>query len=455
MEVKSKDFSRLPAVIKVVGVGGGGNNAVNRMIDAKINSAKFIAVNTDLQALKMSKAEIRIQIGDKLTHGQGAGAEPEKGQKAAEESRVAISEQLKDADLVFITAGMGGGTGTGAAPVVASIAKEMGKLTVAVVTKPFAFEGMVRMKNAEIGIANLSKVVDTLVVIPNEKLMRVAPKLPMLEAFKYADDVLRQGIQGISDLIVTPALINLDFADVCTVMRNKGVAHMGIGRGKGEGRATEAVKQAVFSPLLETSIEGASSVILNVMGSVDMSLEEANEAASLVRQVIAPNANVIFGADMRSSLNDEIIITIIATGFDTPRNENAILNKPAGGNAQRNQQGASGNIGVFGAQRPVQHSNGNAWGNQNPNANRNPYPQNSYSQSPYPQNQQNSYQQGSYQQNSYQQNSYQQPQQPNFQRQDNNQQGFGNPQERSNVGSSVVSADESDFPEFLRRLNNK
>ncbi|MCL2796528.1 MAG: cell division protein FtsZ [Firmicutes bacterium] len=315
MQINKRDIHSMPAVIKVVGVGGGGGNAVNRMMACNIKSAQFIAVNTDLQALNMSNAHHRIQIGDKLTHGQGAGADPEKGQKAAEESRLAISEAIKDADLVFITAGMGGGTGTGAAPVVAAVAKEMGKLTVAVVTKPFAFEGKVRMDHAEIGIQNLKKVVDTLVVIPNEKLMQVAPKLPIIESFKYADDVLRQGIQGISDLIVTPALINLDFADVCTVMRDKGVAHMGIGRGHGDRRTVDAVKQAVFSPLLETSIEGATSVILNIMGSADMTLEETRQAAELVREVVHPNANIIFGADIRDTLNDEVLVTVIATGF--------------------------------------------------------------------------------------------------------------------------------------------
>lgn len=311
----TRNMMTMPAVIVVVGVGGGGNNAVNRMIDEKIKSAKFIAVNTDLQALSMSKAEQRIQIGDKLTHGQGAGADPEKGQKAAEESRNALADAIKDADLVFITAGMGGGTGTGAAPVIAGIAKEMGKLTVAVVTKPFAFEGKPRMDHAEIGIANLKKVVDTLVVIPNEKLMQFAARLPILESFRHADDVLRQGIQGISDLIVTPALINLDFADVCTVMKNSGIAHMGIGRGKGEKRTIDAVKQAVFSPLLETSIEGASRVILNIMGSPDITLDEINEATQLVREVVLPGANIIFGADIRESMNEEIMVTIIATGF--------------------------------------------------------------------------------------------------------------------------------------------
>lgn len=328
MDTENKDFSRLPAVIKVVGVGGGGSNAVNNMIAVNIKSAEFIAINTDLQDLKLSRAKTRIQIGDKLTHGQGAGANPEVGQKAAEESKLVITKALEDADLVFITAGMGGGTGTGAAPVVASIAKEMGKLTVAVVTKPFAFEGKVRMEHAEIGIANLRKVVDTLVVIPNEKLMKVAAKLPMKDSFKYADEVLRQGIQGISDLIVSPSMINLDFADICTVMRNKGIAHMGIGHGKGEGRTTEAVKQAVFSPLLETTIEGATSVILNINGSPDMSLDEANEAANLVRQVVSSKANIIFGADIRESLEDEIVVTIIATGFETPDNERTVLRQP-------------------------------------------------------------------------------------------------------------------------------
>ncbi len=341
--LSKEDFQRPAAIIKVVGVGGGGNNAVNRMIDVDIKSADFIAVNTDLQALKMSKAPIRIQIGDKLTHGQGAGADPEKGQRAAEESKVAITESIKEADLVFITAGMGGGTGTGAAPVVASIAKEMGKLTVAVVTKPFAFEGRVRMEHAEIGIANLRKVVDTLVIIPNEKLMKVACNMPMVDSFKYADDILRQGIQGISDLIVSPALINLDFADVCTVMRDKGIAHMGIGRGKGEGRTTEAVRQAVFSPLLETSIEGATSVIINIIGSPDMTLQEVSEATELVKQVVSPNANIIFGADIRESLDDEILVTIIATGFEGQMPEQA--NK----NARNQVPGhAQNKIGIFG-----------------------------------------------------------------------------------------------------------
>jgi len=315
MQINKKNLTTLPAVIKVVGVGGGGGNAINRMVSANIKSAEFIAINTDLQALNLSNAHQRIQIGDKLTHGKGAGGDPMQGQKSAEESRLAISEAIKDADLVFVTAGMGGGTGTGAAPIVASIAKEMGKLTVAVVTKPFLFEGRIRADHAETGIENLKKVVDTIVVIPNEKLMQIASDLPFVEAFKYADDVLRQGIQGISDLIVTPSMINLDFADVCTTMRNKGMAHMGIGHGKGDRRTLDAVKQAVLSPLLETSIEGATSVILNIMGSSDLTLKEIDQAASLVKEVVHPNAHIIFGADVRDSLNEEIIITVIATGF--------------------------------------------------------------------------------------------------------------------------------------------
>ena len=302
--------------IKVVGVGGGGNNAVNRMIASNIKSAQFIAVNTDKQALQMSEAKERIQIGEKLTRGLGAGADPEVGRKAAEESKAMIAEKLKGADLVFITAGMGGGTGTGAAPVVASIAKEMGILTIAVVTKPFNFEGLRRMENAEIGIANLARCVDTLVVIPNDKLLKVVPKgTPLVEAFKYADDVLRQGIQGISDLIATPSLINLDFADVRTVMRNRGLAHMGIGEGEGENRNIEAVRMAVASPLLETTIEGAQAVIINVTGGFDMTLDEVDGAVQLIKQAVDESANTIFGATIDERYNDRLLITIIATGF--------------------------------------------------------------------------------------------------------------------------------------------
>ena len=306
------------ANIKVIGVGGGGNNAVNRMIDANITSAQFVAINTDKQALLLSKAEHRLQIGEKLTRGLGAGADPEVGQKAAEESKASISEMLKDCDLVFITAGMGGGTGTGAAPVVAQIAKEMGILTIAVVTKPFGFEGKTRIDNCEKGLENLRKYVDTLVIIPNDKLLKLVPKgTPIIEAFMYADDVLRQGIQGISDLIVTPSLINLDFADVRSVMKNRGLAHMGIGRSKGENKTIEAVRQAVSSPLLETTIEGATGVIINVKGGLDLPLDEVYEAADLVKEVVDANCNIIFGSGIDESLNDEVEITIIATGFQS------------------------------------------------------------------------------------------------------------------------------------------
>ena len=302
--------------IKVVGVGGGGNNAVNRMIASNIKSASFIAVNTDKQALLMSEAKEKLQIGEKLTRGLGAGADPEIGRKAAEESKAQIAEKLKGSDLVFITAGMGGGTGTGAAPVVASIAKELGILTVAVVTKPFNFEGKRRMENAEMGIANLARCVDTLVVIPNDKLLKVVPKgTPLVEAFKYADDVLRQGIQGISDLIATPSLINLDFADVRTVMRNRGLAHMGIGEGEGENRNIEAVRMAVASPLLETTIEGAQAVIINITGGYDLTLDEVDGAVQLIKQAVDESANTIFGATIDERYNDRLLITIIATGF--------------------------------------------------------------------------------------------------------------------------------------------
>lgn len=322
------------ANIKVIGIGGGGNNAVNRMVAANITSAEFVAINTDKQALLMSKATHRIQIGEKLTRGLGAGADPEVGQKAAEESKAVITEMLKGCDLAFITAGMGGGTGTGAAPVVAQIARELDILTIAVVTKPFNFEGRRRMENAEKGIANLKKFVDTLVIIPNDKLLKIVPKgTPIVEAFRCADDVLRQGIQGISDLIVTPSLINLDFADVKAVMKDKGLAHMGIGRGKGENKTIDAVRQAVQSPLLETTIEGATGILLNVKGGLDLAIDEVNEAAELVREVVDPSCNIIFGSGIDESLSEEVEITVIATGFNErlknqPKNENEDLNLP-------------------------------------------------------------------------------------------------------------------------------
>lgn len=311
-----ENFKVSSAVIKVMGVGGGGCNAVNSMIESNINSAEYIAVNTDNQALLLSKAGKCLQIGANLTKGLGAGSNPDIGEAAAEETKDEIEEVLKGTDLLFIAAGMGGGTGTGAAAVIARIARELGILTVAVVTKPFSFEGRVRNENANKGISNLKKYVDTLVIIPNDKLLQFLPEhIGMLDAFKVADDMLKQGIIGIVDLIATPSLINLDFADVNTVMRNQGLAHMGVGRAKGENRVIEAVRQAVSSPLLETTIEGAKSVILNVTGGKDLMLSEVNEAAVLIQGIIDAGANIIFGATIDENMSDEVKITVIATGF--------------------------------------------------------------------------------------------------------------------------------------------
>ncbi len=319
------------ASIKVVGCGGGGTNAVNRMVEAGLKGVQFIAVNTDRQALSLSQADVKIQIGEKLTKGLGAGAVPEVGRRAAEESREEIAQAIKGADLVFVTAGMGGGTGTGAAPIVAEIARDSNCLTIAVVTKPFAFEGKQRMKNAEMGINDLKQSVDTLVVIPNDRLLQVVSKgTTMLEAFRIADDILRQGIQGISDLIAVPAVINLDFADVKTIMESGGMAHMGIGTGKGETRLVDAATKAIQSPLLETKIDGARAVLINVTGGKDMSIMEINEAANLVMESADSEANIIFGAGIDESLNDEVRITVIATGFEkTPFPARDKKKKPA------------------------------------------------------------------------------------------------------------------------------
>jgi len=305
------------ANIKVIGIGGGGNNAINRMIDSGLKGVEFISVNTDAQALYLSKADKKIQIGEKLTKGLGAGANPEIGQKAAEESKNEIEDILKGGDMIFVTAGMGGGTGTGAAPVIADISKNLGILTVGVVTKPFAFEGKKRMANAELGITNIKNSVDTLITIPNDRLLSIAEKkTSMIDAFRMADDILRQGVQGISDLIAVPGLINLDFADVRTIMMGTGLAHMGIGKGTGENRAVEAAKQAISSPLLETSIEGAKGVLLNITGGSNLGLLEVNEAAELISSAADPEANIIFGAVIDEKLQDEIRITVIATGFE-------------------------------------------------------------------------------------------------------------------------------------------
>lgn len=305
------------ATIKVIGVGGAGNNAVNRMVESGIRGVEFISVNTDRQALQESKAGSKIQIGEKITRGLGAGANPDIGAQSAEESKSEIAEVLRGADMVFVTAGMGGGTGTGAAPIVAQAAKEMGILTIGVVTKPFTFEGKKRLSQAERGIESLKGKVDTLVVIPNDKLLQIIDrKTSIVDAFKMADDVLRQGVQGISDLIAVPGLVNLDFADVKTIMLNTGMAHMGIGRASGENRAEDAAKQAIQSPLLETSIEGARGVIINITGGSDLGLHEVNTAAELVQRSVDPEANIIFGAVIDENMGEEISITVIATGFE-------------------------------------------------------------------------------------------------------------------------------------------
>ena len=319
------------ATLKVIGVGGGGNNAVNRMIDHGMNNVEFIAINTDGQALNLSKASSKIQIGEKLTRGLGAGANPEIGKKAAEESREQIEDAIQGADMVFVTAGMGGGTGTGAAPVVAKIAKEMGALTVGVVTRPFGFEGRKRQTQAAAGVESMKAAVDTLIVIPNDRLLDIVDKsTPMMEAFKEADNVLRQGVQGISDLIAVSGEVNLDFADVKTIMSNQGSALMGIGVSSGENRAIEAAKKAISSPLLETSIVGAQGVLMNITGGESLSLFEAQEAADIVQDAADEDVNMIFGTVINPELQDELVVTVIATGFnDKPSN----ARKPQGGGA--------------------------------------------------------------------------------------------------------------------------
>jgi cell division protein FtsZ len=309
------------ARIKVIGVGGGGNNAVNRMIEDGVQGVEFIAVNTDAQALNLSRAEIKLQIGTVLTRGLGAGANPEIGRKAVEESKKQLEEILTGADMVFVTAGMGGGTGTGAAPAIAQIAKKLGSLTIGVVTRPFSFEGKKRAVNAEKGIEAMKEAVDTLIIVPNDRLLQIVDKkTPMVEAFREADNVVRQGVQGISDLIAVPGLINLDFADVKTIMSNQGTALMGIGVAKGEDRAIEAAKKAISSPLLETSIDGAKGVLMNITGSSNLSLFEVQEAADIVASTTDQELNMIFGSIINESLTDEIMITVIATGFDDKEN---------------------------------------------------------------------------------------------------------------------------------------
>lgn len=312
MEVNNNGLAK----IKVIGVGGGGNNAIRRMKDSGLSGVEFIAINTDKQILDSMNSDKTLQIGQKLTKGLGSGGHPETGEKAADESKQEIESVLEGADMVFVTAGMGGGTGTGAAPVVAQLAKEMGILTVAVVTRPFTFEGRTRQNQAEQGIERLKKNVDTLIVVPNDRLLQISEKrTSMVDAFKMADKVILDGVKGISDLIAVPALINLDFADVESVMKDQGVAHMGIGYATGENRATEAAKQAIKSPLLETSIDGAKAVLINISGA-DLGIFEINEASELIREQIDSDANIIFGAGLDESLKDEIKITVIGTGFD-------------------------------------------------------------------------------------------------------------------------------------------
>ncbi|WP_078554830.1 cell division protein FtsZ [Bacillus alkalicellulosilyticus] len=348
------------ATIKVIGVGGGGSNAVNRMIENGLQGVEFIAVNTDAQALHLSKAEIKLQLGGKLTRGLGAGANPEIGKRAAEESKEQIEEALEGADMVFITAGMGGGTGTGAAPVIASIAKELGALTVGVVTRPFTFEGRKRSGQAGIGIDALKDNVDTLIVIPNDRLLEIVDKnTPMLEAFREADNVLRQGVQGISDLIAVPGLINLDFADVKTIMSDKGSALMGIGIATGENRAAEAAKKAISSPLLETSVDGAQGVLMNITGGSNLSLYEVHEAAEIVSAASDPEVNMIFGSVINENLKDEIVVTVIATGFDE-NESNQVLQAP-----QRTTQPIKGN--TKGEEAPKEQRNLNQNQQQQPN----------------------------------------------------------------------------------------
>ena len=360
----------LYAKIKVIGVGGGGNNAVNRMIELGLEGVDFISVNTDAQALTTAKAPKRMQIGEKLTRGLGAGARPEIGQKAAEESYQEILEALRGSDMVFITAGMGGGTGTGAAPVVAQCAREIGALTVGVVTRPFTFEGPKRKKNADLGIENLKKQVDTIITIPNDRLLQVVDKkTPMTKAFSIADDILRQGVKGISDLIAVPGLVNLDFADVKSVMSNAGSALMGIGEASGENATVEAVKAAIDSPLLETSIQGARGILLNIMGATDsLSMMEVNEASTTVQEAAHPEAEIIWGVSVDESLGDTVSVTVIATRFDDgTERENVRDNRPSPSpapsqdNSQSNQQSSSntspfGNFGFNFGNPPQQQS---------------------------------------------------------------------------------------------------
>ncbi|MDR0914691.1 MAG: cell division protein FtsZ [Oscillospiraceae bacterium] len=339
-ELENEMMDYLPK-IKVIGVGGGGGNAINRMVKAEVRNVEFIAINTDEHVLKFSKASQKLQIGEKLTRGKGAGSKPEIGKKAADESKDEIIAILKDADMVFVTAGMGGGTGTGAAPVVAKIAKDLGVLTVGVVTKPFGFEGKRRMAQAEQGIAELAGCVDSLIIVPNERLKFVSEQSITLEnAFGIADDVLRQGVQSISDLILVPGMVNLDFADVTAVMKEAGYAHMGIGRASGKDKAAEAANKAITSPLLETSIDGADGVIINITASPNISLEDIDIASTMISEKASENANIIWGAVINEELEDEISVTVIATGFNS---DNKLLDEQPKRGAKAADKDKNGN----------------------------------------------------------------------------------------------------------------
>ena len=332
------------ANIKVIGVGGAGGNAVNRMIAEDVKGVEFIAANTDVQALKNSNAETKIQLGPKLTKGLGAGANPDIGEKAAEESEEQISEALQGANMIFVTAGMGGGTGTGAAPVIAKVAKEMGALTVGVVTRPFSFEGPKRARFAAEGVQKMKEHVDTLIIIANNRLLEIVDKkTPMLQAFQEADNVLRQGVQGITDLITSPGYVNLDFADVTTVMKDKGSALMGIGSANGENRIEEATKKAISSPLLEVSIDGAEQVLLNITGGPDLSLFEAQTASEIVTDAASSDVNIIFGTSINENLEDEVVVTVIATGIDKKRNARKAVKKSASNGILNNNRNAASN----------------------------------------------------------------------------------------------------------------
>ena len=332
------------ANIKVIGVGGAGGNAVNRMIAEDVKGVEFIAANTDVQALKNSNAETKIQLGPKLTKGLGAGANPDVGEKAAEESEEQISEALKGANMIFVTAGMGGGTGTGAAPVIAKVAKEMGALTVGVVTRPFSFEGPKRARFAAEGVQKMKEHVDTLIIISNNRLLEIVDKkTPMLQAFQEADNVLRQGVQGITDLITSPGYVNLDFADVTTVMKDKGSALMGIGSANGENRIEEATKKAISSPLLEVSIDGAEQVLLNITGGPDLSLFEAQTASEIVTNAASSDVNIIFGTSINENLEDEVVVTVIATGIDKKRNSRKTTKPSMNNNSMSSNNGLQNN----------------------------------------------------------------------------------------------------------------